>query len=257
MGGIVQTDIGVRRNALPRLQGEQADILPGSPLAVIGLWIAALQYRFNATAAEPLPWVWASDLRPEANEAGTPLEPDPTDRHLTIGSPRKLLIDSAYNVEKDARDYRPALYVGRGPVTPIKQAVNNFVGEYLPTQVKAYHCLANMPINIDCESEASGESSILGDTVWAFVLSCRDIFRQDFGFHEITEPVLGETTMSVSDKRTWITTVSFNVQFDVRWGVKPIAPFLRDLRLHLTPEGDGLQDYLLTVAARDLQPSTE
>lgn len=253
MGGIVQTNGGFRHTKLPRLNGENADVMPGSPLAVVGLWIEALRYRFNANPAEPLPWVWRNNLRAAEDEAETPLQPDPNDPHTVIGSPRTLLIDSAYNIEKAARNYRPALYVGRGSVRALKLSVNNFTGEYFPTQIKAYHCLASMPIIIECESEASGESSTIAETVWAFVLSCREIFRQDFGFHEITEPVLGETAPNNTDKTVWVTPVQFEVQYDVRWSVKPIAPFLRDLTMQISP-GKDLQEHLLEIAARDLQP---
>lgn len=255
MGGVVQTNEGVRHTKLPRLEGENADVMPGSPLAVVGLWIEALRFRFNANPAEPLPWVWRNELKPADDEAETPLQPDPTDPHKVIGSPRTLLIDSAYNIEKAARNYRPAIYVGRGAVRALKMSVNNFVGEYFPTQVKAYHCFASMPIVIECESEAAGESSTIAETVWAFVLSTREIFRETCGFHEITEPILGETTPGTTDKQVWVTPVQFEVQYDVRWGVKPIAPFLRDLTLKLSP-GEDLQEHLLEVAARDLRPSS-
>lgn len=256
MGGIVKTNEGFRRTKLPRLDGENADIMPGSPLAVVGLWIEALRFRFNTTPAEPLPWVWMNDLRPAEDEEETPLQPDPTDPHKTIGSPRRMLIDSAYNVEKAARNYRPAIYVGRGAVRPLKLSVNNFVGEYFPTQIKAYHCLASMPITMECESEAAGESSTIGDTVWAWVLSCREIFRETLGFQEITEPTLGETTLGVTDKEVWSTIVQFEVQYDVRWSVKPLAPFLHDITLRLRP-GQTMEDYFLEIAARDLRPSTD
>lgn len=251
MGGIVKTDEGFRHTKLPRLEGENPDVMPGSPLAVIGLWIVALRFRFNANPAEPLPWVWRNELRPADDEAETPLQPDPEDPHKVIGSPRTLLIDSAYNIEKAARNYRPALYVGRGIVRPIKHSINNLAGKYLPTQIKAYHCLASMPLIIECESEAAGESCTIGETVWAFVLSCREIFRETLGFHEITEPILGETTPSTTDKQVWVTPVQFEVQYDVRWGVRPIDPLLRDLSLKLKAP-----DYLLEVAARDLRPSS-
>jgi hypothetical protein len=256
MGGIIQTNTGIRRTKLPRLSGENADVMPGSPLAVIGLWVEALRHRFNANPAEPLPWVWMNELRPAENEAETPLQPDPNNPHGTIGSPRRLLIDSAYNIEKAARNYRPALYVGRGTVHVIKHALNNFVGEKFQNQFKAYHCLVNMPITVECESEASGESGTIGDTVWAYVLTCREIFRETLGFHEITEPVLGETVLSTTDKTIWVTPVQFEVQFDIRWGVTPIAPVLRDLVVKLSSMSDP-DTYLQTIAARDLIPSTE
>jgi hypothetical protein len=252
MGGVIQTSKGIRDNNLPRLEGENADVMPGSPLAVVGLWIEALRFRFNANPAEPLPWVWTNNLRPNEDEAETPLQPDPDDPHKVIGSPRRLLIDSAYNIEKAARNYRPALYVGRGNVRPIKQSLNNMAGRYGPEQIELYHCLAGMPITIECEGEAAGESSTIGETVWAYVLSCRDIFRESFGFHEITEPLLSETLPGTTDKQVWTTSVQFEVQYDVRWGTRPLKPFLRDLNLKIQARGD----HLLEIAARDLRPFT-
>lgn len=244
MGGIIQTNIGARNTRLPRLaEGEGADVFPGSPLAVIGLWVMALRARFEYTAAAPLPWAWDDDLRPADNEDGEPL-PD--------GSPRKLQIESAYNTENSARNYRPAIFVGRGggPVRSDKVSVNNKVGEHIPTGLEAFHCYATMPVVFECESENSGESSTIAETAWGFVLTTRSIFRKDFGFHEITEPVLGDTVPSKKDKEIWVTTVQFQVQFDMRWGVTPIAPRLRDMALELRGNAGG-DDFLVRLAVCD------
>ena len=116
MGGIVITDPA----HLPRLTGEHKDILPGTPLAVIGVWLQALRYRFNDHPGEPLPWVWSPDLKPDDDEDGQPRDEG--------GEPRKLMIEAAFNVEKTARNYRPAIYVDRGAITPMKHHVDNFAG---------------------------------------------------------------------------------------------------------------------------------
>jgi len=227
MGGIVITNTGVRGTTLPRLEGENPDVFPGSPLAVIGLWVFALRNRFNANVGEPLPWVWKDELQPSEAEDADP---------LPEGSPRGLLIESMYNVEKSNRNYRPAIYVGRAgnAIRSNKIMVDNRVGTRLPNQFKAYLCHASMPIVIECESESSGESSSIAETVWAFILTTRDIFRKDFGFHELTEPMLGDTQPTKTDKEVWITNVQFEVTFDVRWGVTPIAPVLRDIALEVS-----------------------
>jgi hypothetical protein len=193
------------------------------PIAVIGLWLSALRYRFNDNPGEPLPWVWSPDLKPDDDENGTPRdEPD--------GEPRKLMIEAAFNVEKEKRNYRPAIYVDRGPVVPMKHHVDNFAGQYTPETFKAYHSMADMPMSFLVESESSGECCLIADTAWFFVLSTRDIFRRSFGMHEISNPVLGPTEPQVvQDKPIWQTTVNFNVQFDLRWTTRPIAPFLREI----------------------------
>lgn len=248
MGGIrIRTDENWRQGALPRLEGENEDIMPGSPLAVIGLWIFALRNRFSYSINEPLPWVWRSELKPENDQDGNPL-PD--------GSPRKLLIESAYNVEKAVRNYRPAIYVGRsgGPVIIQKNSVNNLVGTVFPTGLKAYHCMATMPMIFECEAEAAGESSALAESAWAFVLTTREIFRKDFGLHEITEPVLGDTTPTKTDKEIWATNVQFHVTYDMRWSTRPIAPILKDLSVTLQAQED-LNNYLTELAIRDVGSS--
>ena len=125
MGGIfVEADEGYRYN-LPRLKGEAPDVAPGTPLAVIGLWMAALQSRFSLNNlganlgqgvagtgkntfegeenTEPLPWAWESGLQP-GNECADPPED---------GGPTPLLIDAAFNTDLSVRNYRPAIYVDR------------------------------------------------------------------------------------------------------------------------------------------------
>lgn len=243
MGGIVVTDKIINGNALPRLSGEYEDVCPGTPLAVIGLFVFALRARFTENAGEPLPWVWSDTLRPEDTEDGNP---------PPAGEPRKLLIDSAYNVKKNVRNYRPAIYVGRGGnnITPVKLAIDNKAGMYLPTSLKAYYCQAQMPLVIEIESADSGESSTIGDVVWSFILMTRDIFRCDFGLHEITEPILGDTLPSKMDKEIWTTAVSFSTTFDMRWGTVPIAPKLFEIAARVTTGYTSATEFYQSIAVR-------
>ena len=241
---IITTDKNWREGSLPRLEtGESPDVFPGSPLAVIGLWVFALRQRFADVPDCGLPWVYSDEMRPFDDEDGE-LRPD--------GVPRKLLIESAYNVLKAVRNYRPAIYVGRGggPLTLNKQATNNFVGQETPTGFKGYHCFASMNISIECESETAGESSTIAETVWAFVLSTREIFRKDFGLHEITEPVMTDTSPGTKDKEVWTTVVQFSVTFDMRWTVQPIAPKLREIITEFSGKSNP-EEFLRSMAQRD------
>lgn len=239
MGGIVQTG----PPGITRLANEHQDVAPATPIAIVGLWLRALQLRFNANEREPLPWVWDASLKPSSAEDEEPL-PD--------GEPRKLMIEAALNVEKSIRNYRPAIYVGHGEVTPAKISVDNFVGTHLPSALKAYHTLATMPMFFECESENWGESELIADTAWMFVLATRDIFRKDFALHEITNPVLGRTQPDQhADKEIWRTTVSFTIQFDLRWYTRPIAPLLRDMYAEIQDETDA-NTYYHKIVLRDL-----
>lgn len=239
MGGVVKTS---PTNA-PRLEGEHQDIAPGTPLAVIGCWLAALRFRFNDNPGEPLPWVWDPDLKPDDDENGEPRSED--------GVPRKLLIEAAFNVEKEVRNYRPAIYVDRGAITPMKHHVDNFVGKYIPTGLKAHHSMADMPMSFLVESESAGECCVIADTAWFFMLATRDLFRKSFGFHEISNPIMGPTQpQTMQDKTVWQTVINFNVQFDLRWTTRPIAPFLREIALRLE-SSDNPQLVYHEIALRD------
>ena len=216
----IRTNQNWRGNALPRLEGEGPDVFPGSSLAVVGLWVFALRERFKYNEAYPLPWKWEHELRPEETEEGN------------TNHPRKIHIESAYNTEKPVRNYRPYIVVGKGGgnTTADKVSINNFVGRNQYTGKKAYHCYATMPVVLECGAESAGSSSTIGDVVFSFILSTREVFRQDFGLHEITEPILTDTVPKEDDKEVWVTNIQFQVQYDMRWGVEPIAPVLRDIR---------------------------
>ena len=242
MAGIVQTG-GV---GIPRPRVEHPDVAPGTPIALIGLWLQALRYRFNRNPAEPLPWVWDANLRPDEDENEYP---------IPEGEPRKLLIEAAFNVAKEQRNYRPAIYVDRGDITPLKTHVDNFVGERLHDQYRAFHSLANMPMSFDVEGENPGESCLVADTAWMFILATRDIFRHDFGLHEITNPVMGATRPKEEDKEVWVTTITFNIQFDLRWTTRPIAPLLNEISVAIREEieqGGNAETYFHKIALRDL-----
>lgn len=240
MGGIIRTDEGYRYR-LPRLKGEGVDVAPGTPIALIGLWVTALRYRFNRNVAEPLPWVWDENLRPADDEDGVP---------VPEGEPRKLLIEAAFNVEKSARNYRPAIYVDRGPVSADKVVVDNMAGRHLPSGLYAHFCQANVPITFYCESENAAESCLIADTAWFFVLATRDLFRKDFGLYDIREPSMGETRPVDEDKQVWQTPVQFVVTLEMRWATRPIAPLLRDIALKIGLTGDS-NLYYHQVVLRD------
>lgn len=240
---IIEVNKGFRDTALPRLVDDGEDVFPGSPLAVIGLMVAIVRARFSPDPAYPLPYIWEEDLRPEDDEDGEP---------LPEGSPRKVMIESAYLVEKSARNYSPAIYIGRngGPLTAVQSSTGDVVGQRKNDQFKAYHCFGEMPITCECESENAGESSTIGEIVWAFILACRQILREDFGFQTVSHPVLGDTVPTERTKEIWVSPVQFSVSFDVRWGTVPQAPILRDISVRLRGTG-GAEGYLQTLALRE------
>lgn len=262
---IILTDHDYTGSAIPRLAAEHNLIAPGSPTAVIGLFVLALRHRFSPgttgkgfvgggseggmeedpdwqepETVEPLPWIWSTELQPSDECSGTP----------GIDAPKKILIDPAFNMAKGARNYRPAIFVDRGDVTPAPMAVGNFVGMHNQSAGKSYMILGNMPLVIECHSELPVESCAIAETVWYYILATRLVFRQHFGLYDVSEPVLGRTLPENEDKDVWKTTVSFNVQVEHRWGVRSIAPLLRDVAVNISKYGNP-DAYYTQIALRD------
>jgi hypothetical protein len=234
-----------RNHALPRLEAEGADVFVGSPLAIIGLWVFAIRERLALRDAYPMPWVYDPDYRPADDQDGFP-PPD--------GSPRKVVVESSYNTEKAVRNYRPAIYVGRGggSLKVMKTSVDNLASTRERTGLKAYHCMVSMAITIECESDNAGESSALAETIWGFILATRDIFRTDFGLHDIIEPSLSDTQYSKRDKDVWVTAVQFEVIFDQRWGTEPIAPVLRDIAARINARAPSASEFFVDIATQSV-----
>jgi hypothetical protein len=251
---IITTNQNYDGSFLPRASDESRRVAPGTPLALVGLFMLAIRERFGYNSIggsilgggavnmldentysedapeerEDLPWVWDNSLRP-ASECPEPEDPDQVRT--------KILIDSAFNIHRGTHNYRPAIYVDHGNTIAQKVVIDNSSGRHLPSGLNAYYCMANTEMLISCSSETPGESSILGDTVWFFLLATRDIFRKDFGLYDLTEPILGKTVNDEEDKEIWKTQIHFSVTTEMRWAVRPIAPLVNDIAIAIRKEG--------------------
>jgi len=250
-------------SALPLEIGEHRHITVGSPLAVLGLFVLALQHRFSPTAIgteglqgnspdlrpavewedptppEPLPWVWSGSLRPAE-------ECDPNN----VGAPRPIFIGPAFDKNKSIRNYRPAIYVDRGQVNVEKVSIDNFAGQHLPSGLKGFGAMVHIPIQIDCIAESYGDSNIIADTVWFYLLASRDILCSSFGFHVFTEPTLGMTLPEELDKQLFHTQIFCEVTIYMRWSTRPIAPLINDIAMRAAKVGD-VNDVLQDIVLRE------
>lgn len=264
---IILTNQNYDGSYLPRSVDESKRVAPGTPLALVGLFMLAIRERFSYNSIggnvlgggtmdmpdehtyseeepetrEELPWVWDNSLRPSA-ECPPPEDPDAVRT--------KILIDSAFNIHRGTHNYRPAIYVDHGNTIAQKVVVDNRAGNHLPSGLAAYYCMAQTEMIVSCSSENPGESSILGDTVWFFLLATRDIFRHDFGLHDMTEPILGKTTPDEEDKEVWKTQINFSVVTEMRWAVRPIAPLISDIALAIRKDGVTPDTYYQRLVLR-------
>lgn len=207
--------INNQNQRVPRVAGQQADIAIGSPLAIVALFTEIVRERFRP--GNGLAWAWNENSTPVATEANTE------------DAPRRIVIEPAFNENTEVRNFRPAIYIDKGETSAGKVAIGNMAGKQLHTGLTGYYALGTAPMDIEVVSDVKGESSILGDIVWFYILAGRDLIRSTFGLHELTPPILGKTVPFEGDKGQWSTHITFEVQFDLRWTTLPISPLLTDI----------------------------
>lgn len=208
----------------PRLDGQHPDVFPGSPLALIAVFVETIRLRFSQDNAYKLPYYWEQDPTPRPEEENTD------------DSPRKILIESQYLQYPDARDFRPAIFVERGD-TPFSKIVVGNRAEYSAAEdANLYIMHATTPISALCVSKDRGESMSIGDIVSFYLASLLPELRATFGFQDATMPVLGATQVyrrSSNDIEEWVTPVTLQITCKHIWREQVIAPKLREIRLSL------------------------
>lgn len=220
----------------PRMPGQQADVMPGSPLAVLALFTEIVRARFQG---EDLAWQWTDNPTPEVTEENTE------------DAPRKILIEPAFSEGAEVRNFRPAIFVDKMDTNPQKVSIGNFAGAQIRSGLRAFYSLARIPIDIEVISDRKGESAILADITWFYLLAGREQIRQTFGLQEMTNPVLGRTVPQESDKRTWVTHISFDIEIGFRWSTLPVSPILREIVTRFYASGETDPDaYLLKTFIR-------
>lgn len=215
----------------PLLAGQQSEVVPGSPTAILALFSEVIRERFRPS--NQLPWVWTEDPTPLPTEDGD------------LDGPRKILIVPAFSEHAEVRNYRPAIYIDKGDTQMLRAAVGHLAAVHLPSSTETFYAQASMPIDIECVSDSKGESATLADTVWFYILAGRNQIRQTFGFHELTEPVLGQTVPGEKDKVEWSTHVRFSVSIHLHWRTQPIAPLLQGIVVRFRDSGNPNPDAFL------------
>lgn len=220
-----------------RLPGQQADIMPGSPLAVLALVTEIVRERFRE--ANGLAWVWADGETPTATETGETVEEG--------GEPRKIQIEPSFNEHTEVRNYVPAITVDKGETAARSVVLGNLAGKHLQSGLTGFYAMGVIPIVITCTSDKKGESATLGDVVWFYLLAGRELIMKTFGIHDMSMPTLGRTTPGEKGKTEWVTPVAFSLELPLRWSTKPIAPLLNGMVLKFRQSGEtDLDTFLLT-----------
>lgn len=214
----------------PRVPDQQSDIAPGSPLAVVALFTEIVRERFRIT--DNLAWVYNGNATSGCDVEGT------------VGSPKKIVIEPAFNEDPEARNARPAIFIDKNETIAAKVVVNNFAGQHLPSGLQGFYALATIPIEIECVG-AKGESATLADLVWFYMLAGRQYIMATFGIHDLTPPIISKTMPYEADKTVWSTKVTFEAQIHLRWTTLPISPVLNEIVLRFRKAGETDLDTFL------------
>lgn len=205
-------------------KAQNVSIRPGSSLAVIGVFVEVIRKRF--TPLGDFPWPWDNDIKKT-----------------------KIAIESAFNEDKEHRDFRPAIYVDRDDMTLGRTVIGDFAGQHIPSGLKGFWALQTVPILIECVAGKKGESAVIADLAAIFLHASSDLIQAKFAFHEMTPVQVGRTQPFPRDKNQWVTSITFSVQYDLRWTNRPTGPLLQEIEAAVTASGvDDATAFFETIA---------
>lgn len=202
-------------------------IVDGSPLAIIGIFVAVLRERFApGNGLDDYPWY------EDQNKAS-------------------ILIESAFEDANTSRGSKPAIFVDKDQSVYGKLILGDRAGHTFKNAKDYQWTLSTVPIVIDCVAGRRGESAILGDIVHWSLHASSDAIQGAFALHDMTPPTLGRTVPYEADKESWSTPVSFQVQYNVRWTTVPIAPLLQEIATKIQRAGVTPADYFVDLVTRE------
>lgn len=214
--------------SLPSPEGAQnINIRPGSRMAVLGVFVEIIRKRFAENVVGPdFQFLWNPDIKKT-----------------------RLAVESAFNEDKSARDFRPAIYIDTDDATAGRVVLGDRVGQDLRTGLTGFWCLQTTPILIECVAAKKMESAILGDLVGIFLHASSDLIQAKFGLHDMTPVVVGRTSVMTRDKDQWVTPVTFSAQYNLRWTNAPTAPLLAEIVMDIVQSGATTADEFFETVA--------
>lgn len=213
---------------LAKVEGQSDDIFYGSVLAVQGVFVEVVRSRWRGrNRTDDVPYYWEPDVTPREDETGDD------------GHPRKLYVESAYLEFPDAKNFRPAVLVDAADCVPIKDVVGNIAGVHRPSGLVGHYSRCQISMEVLVLDESRGGCSVLADLTWFHLLACRQLIRQEFRIHEMTEPRRARVVPARRDKDIWECPITFEVQVEMRWFTRPVAVLLQEVRAKLALIGAG------------------
>jgi len=183
---------------------QHESVRPGSPLAVIGLFVELVRKRF--TSPHSLPWKYDPDIKKT-----------------------QIAIESAFNEDSAHRNKRPAIYIDHSESVIGRTVTGDVAGQNLKTGLRGFFGLNTIPMLIECVALKKGEAMLIGDLVQIYLHASSDLIQAKFKLHELTPITLGRAQPYERDATQWVAPITFSVQVPVRWTNAPTAPLIRQI----------------------------
>lgn len=203
-----------------------------TPLIFVDLFVEVLRERFQSgELSDPSVefWRWSSDDKST-----------------------KLFIESGFNENAEVRGKRPGLWVDRLQNIYGKVSVGAYDQRSVDMNIQREHkyMMGELDMIIDCTSPNRGESMVLGSIVQDFIQMTAVPIMEVFAIRDISPVVLSRTEPFDRERTLWTSPVSFRVNYEARWVIKPYYPLLNSVALRL-------QDKLIPESIRRVQVTDE
>jgi hypothetical protein len=202
-----------------KVKGGAEDVLPGSLLGLVGVFVAVIQARFDEPS---MPWRWSPSFTREETQDGTSDNPDP------------IYVTSVYANEPQARNTFPRVVVSVPSAQLQQVVVGNRAAVRLPDRRQDFYAHDYLTIAVRCYGREPGEAATIADIVRSHVAVCANQIREVMKLHEIGLPALTEPQEAKDNEAEapgYVAVVSFRVINEFKWSTKPIATLLQEISL--------------------------
>jgi hypothetical protein len=207
-------------------QRQPAVIVPGSRLAVLGVFLECIRGRFSPPNVEPtFQWAWTKDVNTTS-----------------------LIVESAFAEDVTYKNVRPSIIVDVDDATVGRTVLGDLAGQNLQSGLRGSFHLVTLPILVECIAAKRGESASLADITGIFIQASARLIMAKFSFHDLTPVIIGRTQPAPSDKTKHITPITFSVQYPLRYTERPTAPLLADITAKIFESGEDPQEYLESIS---------
>lgn len=202
-------------------------IVLSSPMQIVGAFLEIIRERFKFS--NDLHWVWDPDYI-----VGTDTDNKP------------ILIEAMYVKNNEARDFRPAIFVGRDTLPYGETVVGDTANITFQTGTRTNLSLTATNVRFLVEAQSLGEAEAIAHIVASHIHTAKDVLvKQVSNWRHVGPVTLMAPTISRKDVRYIAIPINVGLDFQLTWNVTPIAPKIGEIALKLQDIDDPDGDYHL------------